>query len=115
RLFAMVKTSYGVSGEILDGLLVRSPSGTWSPLIAVSLVDDNPTRELVMLDEVQHKVFCFYSLNHESIYYKVSDMDTLAFPDGKGIPLIVNAAVNDLNNPTGAKQNVTPTSGLAVM
>ncbi|HKA04225.1 MAG TPA: DNRLRE domain-containing protein, partial [Acidimicrobiales bacterium] len=108
RVFAMVKTSYGVPGQILDGLLVRAAGGGWSPLYAISLVDDNPTRELVLLDETQRKVFAFYSLNHESIYYKVSDMDTIAFPDGPGTPFIVNAAVNDINNPTGTKQNVTP-------
>jgi len=115
RLFAMVKTSYGTPGDILDGLLVRSASGSWSPLFAISLVEDNPTRELILLDEVQRKIFAFYSFNHEAIYYKVSDMDTIAFPDGPGIPFIANAAVADLNNPQGTKQNVTPTSGLVVI
>ncbi len=115
RVFAAVKTSYGVNGEPLNGLLVRSAAGTWSPLYPTALVEQNPTRELVMLDEVQRKVFVFYSLDHKALYYKVSDMDTIAFPEGDGIPLIVSTAAPDISNPASTKQNVTPSSGLVVL
>src|SRR5262249_23474483 len=50
RVFAMIKTGYGLPDETLDGVIVRSTSGTWSPLMTVAKVKDNPTRELLMLD-----------------------------------------------------------------
>jgi hypothetical protein len=73
-----------------------------------------PTRELVLLDEVQRKVFAFYSLGHSAIYYKVADMDAPVFDEGPGLPLIEVSGVGDINNPTSTKQNVTPTSGILV-
>jgi hypothetical protein len=110
----MVKTGYNSPGEILDGLIVRSASGTWSPLINICLQDFQPTRELLLLDEVRRKIYAFYSFDHAAIYYKESDMDTIAFPDGPGTPLITSASVRDINNPTSTKQNVTPESGILV-
>ncbi len=114
RLFALVKTNYNTSGQILDGLLIRSPAGSWSPLINVCRADFNPTRELVLLDEVQRKVYAFYSFQHAAIYYKSADMDNPVFPEGPGDPLIVDAKVADINNPTSTKQNVSPASGILV-
>jgi hypothetical protein len=115
RLFVMVKTSYNSSGEILDGLIVRSASGTWSPLANICLQDFQPTRELILLDETNRKIYAFYSLGHGSIYYKASNMDTIAFPDGPGNPFITSTSVNDINNPMSTKQNLTPAMGLLVM
>jgi hypothetical protein len=53
-------------------------------------------------------------LDHEAIYYKVSSMDTIAFPSGGGTPFIVSPTVLDVNDPTSTKQNVTAATGLVV-
>jgi hypothetical protein len=114
RLFVAVKTSHTASGAILVGLLVRSPTGTWSPLVDVADVDVNPTRPQCVLDEEHRRVFVFYSLNSMAIYYKTSDMDTLGFPGGAGTPLIEDSTVTDINNPTTTKQSVGAGTGLVV-
>ena len=114
RLFVMIKTNYSTTGQILDGLLVRSASGTWSPLFSISRVEFNATRELIQLDEVHRKIYAFYSLDHAAIYYKVSDMDTIGFPEGAGSPFIESNSVTDINNPTGSKQSIDATTGLLV-
>jgi hypothetical protein len=115
RLFLAVKTSKTKSGETLIGLLVRSPSGTWSTLHPVGTVDFNPTRPILLVDETRRRVTVFYSANHGSIRYKESDLDTIAFPEGAGTPFIESASVTDINNPTSTKQGVSPSTGLAVL
>ena len=115
RLFVAVKTSYTVPGSTLVGLLVRSPTGVWSALHNVTTVDFNPTRPLCLLDEVNRLVYVFYSANQSAIYYKTSSMDEIAFAAGIGSPFITSATVHDINNPTGTKQNLGPSTGLVVV
>jgi hypothetical protein len=57
----------------------------------------------------------FYSPFHQTIYYKTTDMDAIALQSGLGIPFITSTSVNDINNPTGTKQAVTPDSGIVVI
>jgi hypothetical protein len=114
RLFAAVKTSKSGSGAILVGLLVRSPSGAWSSLHQVTQGSFDPTRPLCMLDEGGGKVYVFYSPGKSAIYYKVSDMDAIAFPGGKGTRFMEDSGA-DINNPTSAKQNVSGATGLVVV
>ena len=115
RLFAAVKTSRSNPNSTLLGLLVRSPAGVWSPLYKVTDVDFNPTRPLCLLDEAARRVYVFYSLDQSAIYYKVSDLDSIAFPDGRGTPFIVSTLATDINNPTSTKQNVDASTGLVVL
>ncbi|TMA99974.1 MAG: DNRLRE domain-containing protein [Deltaproteobacteria bacterium] len=115
RLFAAVKTSRSNPSSTLIGLLVRSPGGVWSPLHKVTDVDFHPTRPLCMLDEAARRVYVFYSLDQSAIYYKTSDVDSLAFPDGSGTPFIVSTLATDINNPTSTKQNVDAGTGLVVL
>ena len=115
RLWVVMKTSRGLPSDTLVGLLVRSPDGTWSPMYTVATVATAGTRGLVQLDDLHRRVYVFYSPFHESIYYKTTDMDTIALQDGLGIPFITSSSVHDINNPTGTKQAVTPESGIVVV
>lgn len=104
------------AGATLVGLLVRAPSGTWSALHQVGTAELNPTRPLCILDEVANQVYVFYSPNQSAIYYKASDMNTIAFPGGSGTPFMARDVVADINNPTGTKQNIdVKTKGLVVV
>jgi hypothetical protein len=110
-LYVAMKTNRNSGTNIIIGLLVRSPAGTWSPLHSVGTNDFLPTRPLLVLDEAHRRLYVFYSPFHETIAYKSSDMDTISFPGGVGTPFIVSAATNDLNNPQSTKQNVAETGG----
>jgi len=70
---------------------------------------------LCMLDETARRVYVFYSLDQSAIYYKASDLDSAAFPDGPGTPFIVSTLADDINNPTSTKQNVDASTGLVVL
>src|SRR5205807_8725693 len=99
----------------LGGRPVRTADGTWPPRYTVAAVATFGTRGLVQLDELHRRVYIFYSPFHESIYYKTTDMDSIALQDGLGFPFITSAKVHDINSPTGTKQPVTPESGIAVI
>jgi cysteine-rich repeat protein len=117
RLFVVVKTSYSSSDATLIGLLVRSPDGTWSDLHRVANNASEATRPICLLDEVRRTVRVFYSLGKSAIFTKSSDMDTVAFPDqeGDGTPFIASSTTDDINDPTGTKQNVGPSTGIVVL
>jgi hypothetical protein len=117
RLFAAVKTSFTRTATTLIGLLVRTPDGRWSPLHHVADTDFGPTRPLCLLDEVRRRVHVFYSPHEAAIYSKSSDMDTIAFPDPRGVgtPVITSTTAGIINNPSGTKQNVDPSTGFVVL
>jgi len=115
RLWVVMKTSRSSASDTLVGLLVRSPDGTWSPMYTVATFATLGTRGLVQLDELHRRVYIFYSPFHEAIYYKTTDMDSIALQDGLGFPFITSPSVHDINNPTGTKQPVTPESGIVVI
>jgi hypothetical protein len=68
-----------------------------------------------VLDELHRRIYYFFSFLHETINYKVSDMDSIAFPAGEGTPFMTSDSVRDLNNPQSSKQNATPASGILVI
>jgi hypothetical protein len=111
RLFVGMKTSRTGGSDILVALLVRATDGTWSPMHNVATFDTLATRPLVVLDEAHRRVYFFFSPFHETINYKVSDMDTIAFPSGVGTPFMSFGSPNDLNNPQSTKQPVAETGG----
>jgi hypothetical protein len=115
RLFAAVKTSRTASSATLIGLLVRAPGGGWSQLHNVVTAQFGPTRPQCLLDESARLVYIFYSVHDSGIYYKTSNLDAIAFPDGSGTPFIESVLVSDLNNPTTTKQNVDATTGIALV
>jgi hypothetical protein len=104
------------------GLLVRSPAGTWAPIYPVFQFSGSPvgaTRPSLVLDETNRRVYFFYSTSQTDIYYKASDMDTIAFPPtGAGTPFMLtgtNPVGAGLNDPTGCKQNPDPGTGILLM
>ena len=121
RAFVAVKTSRTTPGQTLVGLLVRSPDGTWTPLIKVTNTDFDPTRPNVVLDEVNRKVYVFYASFFSDVYYKAADMDALVFPDTSvGTPLMVSGThpvspsiggPGGINNVTTTKQVLDPSNG----
>jgi hypothetical protein len=121
RVFATVKTSRTAAGQTLVGLYVRATNGTWSALHKVTNVEFAPTRPNVLLDEVNRKVYVFYSSHFHEVYYKVSDLDTIAFDTtGVGIPLMISGThpiepgaggPGGINNVTGTKQPVDHETG----
>jgi len=115
RLFVAMKTSRTAPGATLIGLLVRAPSGAWSPVHPVVTTDFNPTRAQLLLDEVQRRAYLFYSPQHATIHYKTTDLDAIAFPGGVGTAFIAKPGVADVNDPTTTKQNVDPATGLVVL
>jgi hypothetical protein len=115
RLFAAVKTSRTGDSDTLVGLLVRSAAGSWSPLHTVTVGEFSPTRPQCLIDPVARRVYVFYSKNTSGIHYKVSDTDTIAFPTGKGTPLIDSPEITDINNPTTTKQTVSAESGIVIV
>ena len=115
RLWVVMKTSRTGSNDILVGLLVRATGGTWSPMYSVGTFGGTwGTRGVLQLDEVHRRVYIFYSPFHQTIYYKTTDMDSISLQSGLGIPFITSTSVNDINNPTGSKDPVTPESGIVI-
>jgi hypothetical protein len=115
RVFVAMKTSLTANGATLVGLLVRSASGTWSPLHPVVTTNFEPTRPQCLLNEVDRRIYVFYSSHETSINYKTSSMDTIAFPSGAGTPIMASPTTGGINNPTTTKQQVNATTGIAVV
>jgi hypothetical protein len=115
RLFAAIKTGTVDFSPTRIGLLIRSPSGSWSSLHHVMNGELRPTRPQCLLDEAAGLVYVFYSLDQAAIYYKVTSMDAIDFPSGVGTPFINSSTVPDINNPTTTKQTVGASTGLAVV
>jgi hypothetical protein len=94
---------------------VRSPSGTWTST-TVGRKSDHHTRAIVELDEVGRIIHVFATSPESGgvIYEKTSPMGSVAFPAGKGTPVMKNAD-GELNNATSTKQNVSPATGLVVL
>jgi hypothetical protein len=115
RLFVAIKTSLTANGAALVGLLVRSAGGTWSPLQPVVTTNFDPTRPQCLLNEVDRRVYVFYSSRDTSINYKTSSMDTIAFPAGAGTPIMASPTTTGINNPTTTKQQVNATTGIVVV
>jgi hypothetical protein len=118
RLFVAVKTSIDAAGQVTIGLLVRSAAGVWSRLYAVANFDERPSRPICVLDEVNRRVYVLYSSALSDIYYKVSDMNAIAFPTtDRGTPFMLSGTSPNqgLNDPTSAKLGPDPTSGILIL
>jgi hypothetical protein len=115
RLFAVVKTDFATATSTQLGLLVRSPTGVWSPLHQVTQVSLDATRPQCVIDEDRGLVHVFYSLHSQAIHYKSSPMDAIAFPPGDGIPFIRSSKSGGINNLTTTKQSIGFSSGLVVL
>jgi PKD repeat protein len=125
RVYAAIKTSFDNSSQPLIMLLVRDRStGNWSSY-PIARVSDCPNRPLVLIDEehrVLHSFFTApgppgYSCNSSggAIYEKTSPLDAIAFPVGRGTPVLVDADSPYVHNVSSTKQNVTSGTGIVVL
>jgi hypothetical protein len=128
QVFAVIKTSLddagGNSSAPLIMLLVRDPSSAdWSSY-PVARVRDCHTRPVLLLDSEHQTLYVFmtapdsgcpYTGFPGTIFMKSSSMSSIAFPDGRGTPVIRNTSSPNLNNATTTKQSVNSATGMVVM
>lgn len=127
HLYAAVKTNKDdVSGADAPQVLVlglNPNSGTWESAPFDTLADCH-TRPQLVIDSVNRVLHVFatapysgcpYSGSAGTIFQKTSSLDKLAFPAGRGTPVMRDAASDNLNNVTTTKQSVTRASGLVVL
>ena len=118
-VLAAVKTSLrgGREEQEVVHLLRLRRDGTWTSH-RFGTVTENHTRPLVQVDIDHRKVYVFAvspCCRGDVIYMKVSSLDALSFPPGRGTPFIESPTDVNLNNPTGTKQLVGSASGLLVL
>lgn len=122
RIYAVVKTSLNDRGgggpnAPLILLLVRDLDGTWTQH-PITVISDNHTRPIVLLDEEHRVIYVFATqpcCQGGIIYYKQASLDDLSFQPGLGIPFMESGTDTHLNNPTSTKQTVNGASGLLVV
>lgn len=129
NLFAVVKTSFTLNAVPTKPWIVLlacktfpcTATNNWTPYTVWTTSDDSPTRAQLLIDTENRDLYIFsrviYDLvnNKKGIYYKVSDLDTIGFSSGDGIPFITSATESQINDPTTTKQNVNRTTGLVVL
>ena len=127
RLYAAVKTSLETEGDssaqnLLLGL--NRSTGTWEKAVFGTFADCH-TRPMIVIDNTNKVLHMFASAPSTdgcphtgtpgTIYEKTSSLDKLAFPAGRGTPIIHDADSAGMNNVTGTKQSVTKESGLVLL
>ncbi|MFG2167148.1 hypothetical protein [Micromonospora chersina] len=128
RVFAVIKTGLDDAGAAASAplimLLARDPStGEWSGY-RVGRIKDCHTRPVLLLDSEHQTLYVFmtapdsgcpYTGYPGTIFMKSSPMSSIAFPDGRGTPVIRDADSANMNNVTTTKQSVTSVTGMVVM
>lgn len=117
RVLAAVKTSLDLPSDPLIHLLVLGLDGTWSSHVFGTKADDH-TRPIVQVDTVNRRVYMFATAPCCSggiVYMKSASLDDIEFEPGLGTPVIASSTNPKANNPTTAKQSVTPQTGLVVL
>jgi hypothetical protein len=128
RVFALIKTSLddagaGSSAPLIMLLARDTSTGTWGSY-PVGRIRDCHTRPVLLLDSEHQTLYAFmtapdsgcpYTGYPGSIFMKSSPMSGIAFPDGRGTPVIRDALSPNLNNVTTTKQSVSSATGMVVM
>ena len=117
RVFAAAKTAQTANSAPFVILLVRDPAtANWTSHTFGRVIDQH-TRGMVLLDETRNMIHMFATAGQSggTIYGKTSPMDTISFASGLGTPVIQDGASANMNNATSTKQNVSATTGLAVL
>jgi PKD repeat protein len=128
RIFAVIKTSLddvagsGSSAPLIV-VLSRAARGGWSRG-TFGTVSDCHTRPVLVLDASGGLVHvyatapdsgCPFSGTPGTIFEKTSSINSLAFPSGRGTPVLRSAASPNLNNVTATKQTVNSSTGIVIM
>jgi hypothetical protein len=119
KVYAAVKTSLDALTDTslpLNMLLVRDMTGAWSNY-PFGRVSDGHTRPIVVLDQDHGNAYMMATAPQVggSIYYKMTPLDNIQFPLGRGAPILRSSTDTDINNVTSTRQNLTSTTGLAVL
>ncbi|MCW3817423.1 hypothetical protein ONA91_23510 [Micromonospora sp. DR5-3] len=128
RVFAVIKTSLDDAGATTSAplimLLARDTStGNWSSY-QVGRIKDCHTRPVLLLDSEHQMLYVFmtapdtgcpYTGYPGTIFMKSSPMGGIAFPDGRGTPVIRDALSPNMNNVTSTKQSVTSATGMVIL
>lgn len=125
RVYAAVKTSFSNAAQPLIMLLVRDlATGSWSSY-PIARVSDCPNRPLVLIDEANKVLHAYFtapgppgyscSSSGGAIYKKTSPLNSVAFPTGRGTPVIVDYDSPYIHDATSTKQNVSRSSGILVL
>jgi hypothetical protein len=128
RVFAAVKTSFGDDPSTFPStspqvnLLVRDPSGGWTPHLFGTVADDH-TRPIVLTDQHTRTLYMLATsptdpaTGQQTIYYKTANLDNPVFaPDGLGLPFMQSdtAGIN-INDVTSTKQDLSGAPGLVAL
>ncbi|MCW3843501.1 hypothetical protein ONA70_25685 [Micromonospora yasonensis] len=128
KVFAVIKTGLDDAGASTSAplimLLARDPStGEWSSY-PVGRIKDCHTRPVLLIDSEHQTLYVFmtapdsgcpYTGYPGTIFMKSSPMGSIAFPDGRGTPVIKDADSPNMNNVTTTKQSVTSATGMVVL
>ncbi|MFE9654994.1 hypothetical protein [Micromonospora sp. NPDC006431] len=128
RVFAVIKTGLDDAGATTSAplimLLALDPSShDWSSY-KVGRIKDCHTRPVLLLDSEHQMLYVFmtapdsgcpYTGYPGTIFMKSSPMGSIAFPDGRGTPVIRDALSPNMNNVTSTKQSVTSATGMVIL
>jgi len=121
-IFAVVKTSKNAALIVvlvcLSGSACTS-AGNWSAYPVYTSGDESATRPDLLIDTDNRHLYVFTrnkdGNGDSGIYFKIADMDNIAFPAGLGVPFIKSSLDTGVNDPTSTKQNVNSTTGIVVL
>jgi PKD repeat protein len=124
RVFAAVKTSNTTAATPLVMLLTLDPtSGAWSSR-PVANVSDSHTRPIVVIDQGAALARVVMTgpqppatsgQNGGSIYEKTAPLADPIFATGLGTPIIRDADVPDMNDPSSTKQPLDGSTGMVIL
>ncbi len=129
HVYAAVKTSLDGTGSSSAAqvllLALNVSSGNWESVVFGTVADCH-TRPMIVIDRVNSVLHMFATGPSTSsgcpgsgtpgtIYEKTTPLNQLAFPPGRGTPVIRDASSANVNDVTGTKQNITAASGLVIL
>ncbi len=121
KVFAVVKTSFNRAASPSIVLLACTDgsgcasAGSWQAATVYMGLQDQ-TRPLLLIDTDNRDLHVFSAdEGGGAVYHKSSDLDTIAFSPGPGMPFIQSSTYTKINDPTSTKQNVNNTTGIVVL
>ncbi len=117
KVFAVVKTSRSAALIVVlvcHGGTCTSASDWSAHTVYGNISSGSPTRPALLIDTSNRDLYVFARVDN-SIYYKRSDMDDVAFASGWGEAFILSDIDLRINDPTTTKQTVSNATGIAVV
>jgi len=114
-VYAVTKTSRTRSTDPLLLLLARGTTPSWASH-TVATVADNHTRAVLVLDQTHDRIEVYATVGQSGgdIHRKTSPLSPIFFPAGRG-EAVIDGPVNDINNATSMKGNISSATGLVVL